>query len=470
MIKTLSQEFGLGNRKIHELKSTGVPIGNYRQGGIIKPFANVESKTNRIEKKSLENAYFSDPLIFRSINTAVQMISSAGFRLQYNSPKEKKLFEEFFENLGQIGEDVSWQEIEDYNLWAQFVFGGGWNELVPEEDSEEIIDINRLNPNSMDYARNNNGDICLDENQKPVGYTLEVPGSWGFKNKLTELSDPIPDGFEKVLKLDNKIFMLPKRIALIKLYTGGDQLEFWGLIEPAYEDTVRKSKIEEAGTNSAFQRWMSPLIAYVGDDRHPPTPQLAEQTLTTMKKMKHDLLATFPFFIKLDSVKGNEMDSYIEMLKSLRENQASSLQMPMPFVTGSGEATNRSTLNNQQALLEFTLNDVAKKTALKITRNILKPVALSKGLTTWPKLISNRVKVDELDDRSKRFVDYVGAGILTPEEVRPIIAEAEGIELMGLPKTKESEESDEEQEREDEQNEESEDLSRKNKKWKRKTT
>lgn len=432
MIKTLAKE--LLSKDTHELGS--LTIGGYREGGIIRPFQTLTEGKGRVAKQELENSFFTDTLIFRSVNVGVQMITAAGFRMQYNSEEEKKIFTDFFDGLGQIGEDCIWEEIYEYNVWAQMVFGAGWNELVPDEDDEEIVDINRLNPIVMDYARNVNHEIILDSNQKPIGYVQSIP-KYLSREQKQNLGDEIPEEFKKEFDLGNdKIFLLPERIGLIKLYTGGDNLEFWGLIEPAHKDTIRKARIEEAGTNSAFQRWMAPLIAYVGDQTHPPTPQLAKETLENMRKMKHDLLSTYPYYVKLDTVKGNEMESYIEMLKSLRENQAASLQMPMPFATGSGETTNRATLNNQQALLEFSLNDIAKKTALSITKRILRPVAESKGLSTWPKLVPNRVKVDELDDRAIRFSMYVREGIFSPEEVRGIIAETEGIELIKTPEQK----------------------------------
>lgn len=426
MIKTLADEFDL-NRKSKSLSSLG---GSYNLGGIINnPFLGNNINIVRVSKEDLERVYLKNPIIRNSIRRKCQMIASAGYRIKYTDDEERKKFEEFFDNIGSIGDDCDFDQIYNGIPKSQFIFGGAWIELIWDEKDQEIVDLNRLDSRTMDYARTNKGDIVIDPNtQKPVGYTQKKAKNI-YKDSNVMLGDNIPNGYEKVVDLKDKIFLLPKRVALIRFEEEGDGLEFWGLVETIYHDSLRKGKLEEAGFNSAFQRWMAPLIAYLGDDRHPPTPQLATQTLSTMKKMKHDLLSTFPYYVKLDTIKGNEMESYIQMLKSLRENEASGLQMPMPFAMSSGEATNRATLNNQQGLLEFGLNELAKTNATLITKRIFRPIAESMGLTTWPKLIANRVSVDEIEDRATRFKQYVDSGIFIAEEVREIIAKAEGITL-----------------------------------------
>lgn len=440
MIKTLVQEFNFNKPKVKELGSYG--FGSYKEGGIIRPFTK-ESSTGRIDKKALEYLYFNNSVIRNSIRRQVQMIGSAGYRLLYNNPKEQTTFEEFFKNIGQIGDECDFDEIYLKIPKNQFICGGGWNELIWDEEDEEIVDINSLDFKRMDYARNAKKEILIGIDQKPIGYTMKMFEGINSGQKVNvSMGDEVPENYKVFVDLgSDKIFLLPKRIALIRLEEEGDGLEFWGLLETIYRDSTRKGKLEEAGFNSAFQRWMAPLIGYIGDPTHPATPQLAAQTLENAKKMKHDLISIFPFYTKLETLKGNEMETYIEMLKSLRENEASGLQMPMPFAMSSGEATNRATLNNQQAMLEFGLNELVKLNAKLITKRIFKPIAESKGLKTWPTLVPNRVSVDEIDDRAVRFSMYVEKGLFTPDELRPSLAEAEGLILQNqkMPKIKKEE-------------------------------
>jgi hypothetical protein len=353
MIKTLASEFK-SNNQVKELGSFS--FGSFKEGGIIRPFAdNVGSKLGRVPKEELERLFFENGIIRNSVSRMVQMIESAGYRVLYTNQNEQNTFEEFFKDIGMIGDECDFEEIYLKIPKNQIIFGAGWNELLWDENETEILDMNSLDPKKMDYARNAKKEIVLGKDLKPIGYTKKIPEGYTFgKQTNKDLGDfgSLPKEFRGMVDLgSDKIFLLPKRIALIRYETEGDGLEFWGLIETIYKDSIRKGKLEEAGFNSAFQRWMSPLIAYAGDDTHPPTPQLAKQTLETMQKMKHDLLSVYPYYVKLDTVQGNEMDSYVQMLKSFRENEASGLQTPMPFAMSSGETTNRACYSEDTQVL-----------------------------------------------------------------------------------------------------------------------
>ena len=429
MINDLGEAFGFKNTP-HNLILNPPIKGSYSEGGMIRTKKISKKDLKRIPKSDLEDIYFKDPLLFNSINKSAQMITAAGYRIAYTNNNEEKKFKEFLFNLGRVGEDYTWNELYYYIFWAQKVFGAAWIELIWDRDDEQIIDLSRLDPKVMDYARNVDGMILLDDDQKPIGYTQKLPYGVSGEGK----GDKIPPKYDKLASYgDDTIFLLPKRIALIKMYTAGDGLSFYGCIEPTYSSSTRKLLLEEAGTNAAYQRWMAPLIAYVGDDKHPATTQLSDQTLKTMQSMRYNTYSTFPNYVKLDVLNSNTTEALNDILKYLRENQASGVGMPMPFATGAGEATNRATLNNQQSLLQFTLNDLAGKTASSITKYIFKPVSESMGLKSFPVFLTNKISTDEIEDKAERFVKYVQAGILDPEEARPIIMQMEGINQEELP-------------------------------------
>ena len=444
MIKDLGDAFGFNNTP-HDLVMNPPLKGSYVEGGMIRTKKISKKNLNRVPKKDLEEIYFKDPLLFNSINKSTQMITAAGYRIAYTNKKEENKFKELLFNLGRVGEDYTWNELYYYIYWAQKVFGAAWIELIWDQEDEQIIDLSRLDPKVMDYARNGDGIILLDEDQKPVGYTQKLPYGVIAKGQ----GDEVPEKYGKTLSYgDDTIFLLPKRIALIKMYTAGDGLSFYGCIEPAYSSSTRKLLLEEAGTNSAYQRWMAPLVAYVGDDKHPATTQLSNETLKTMQNMRYNTYSTFPNYVKLDVINTNTTEALNDILKYLRENQASGVGMPMAFATGAGEATNRATLNNQQSLLQFTLNDLAEKTSSSITKYIFKPIAASMGLDSFPVFLTNKISTDEIEDKSERFVNYVNSGILTAEEARPIILQMEGIVIEELPVVKKEDKKEREKSKE----------------------
>ncbi len=388
----------------------------------------------RVSRAELERAYLKDPLVFNSINKNVQMIMAAGSTNVAENKKDKKNIDEFLLNISEVGTPITWEELESHIFWSEMTYGLSFIEKIFDEKTDKkIVDLGKMDAKITDYARDSNGNIVFGSDMKPIGFTQKLP--LGIAD-ATELGDEVPDEFKSIIDLSEKIFLLSKRVAVIKLYPAGDEYESIGLIEPSYQSTIRKLNLEEANANSIYQRGTAPLVAYVGSENKPPTPQLMKQTVEEMKKFKHDRYFAFPYYTRIEEVGGKANQLMNEALKYFQKNQTSSLGIPLPFATGSGEATNRATLNNQGKLLEFTLNDVAKRTVSAINKFIYKPIAETNGWKTSPKLLWHYVSVDEYEDKSDRLIKYVDSGIFTPEEVRPTIIELENLNLPAkLPKT-----------------------------------
>ena len=87
--------------------------------------------------------------------------------------------------------------------------------------------------------------------------------------------------------------------------------------------------------------------------------------------------------------------------------------MPMAFATGAGEATNRATLNNQQQILELTLEDIVKKTISTFTKYILRRIQNKNGAKDIPKVIWGDVRAEEKNDKTKRLQAYKGMGAIS---------------------------------------------------------
>jgi len=423
MIKSLADGFGMG--EVRELAA--MPGGGRRRSSIsIKSNKISKSVFSRVAKEELEKAYYADPITFGSINKNVQMIMASGYKIKVD-PEDEKDFTEFLESLGQVGEPYTLDELLSFTLWSQMVSGYGWLEPVYNEEDTRIVDISRLDFKTMDYARNAQGEILLDDDQRPVGY-IQGGGSNAFNNPIG--GDEVPKEFKAEVDLSKGgIFLLPKRIALFKLYTGSDGFEAFGLIEPAYKSIVRKLNIEEAQTNSIYARGTYPLVDYVGDPTHPPTPQRLEQALDMMKKFSHERYFALPFFHKIEPVEVKQSDIVDQTIKTMRENQSASFGIPLAFATGAGESTNRATLNNQQAMTEFTLNDIITRTVETFHKFIFKPITDQRGYKSVPKLIWNKIGTEDWDEKSTRLQKWVGLGVLGPMDVRSTIIREESLPI-----------------------------------------
>jgi len=415
-IETLmGKEDRIDSQSIHTLALDG-------KVGDIKTAAVGQRSENRISKEELEYAYRADSFIFNAVNVAVQMIMSAGFTLKAEKASVRKWFENFFENISKVGADTTIEEILIRIFQDAYIYGGSWNELVWNVGDSNIVDLKTVNPIEMDFARNGDGNIVLDENEKPIGYVQSVPYGVDIEN----LGDPVPEGV--TFTGGNKIFILAKRIAYIPLYTYGSGFEGIGKVEPGYKATIWKLNLLKAGAESTSRRGFAPIIARVGTENVHPTPQMVANVLEKLKTLDYSKYMAIPNYVELTSLDVQSIDTYGDFLKYLTAMQSASLGVPVPFVTGLGEETNRSTLSTQLEVFELSLNSIANRVCRSIEKYILKPIADAEGFTEVPKLVWGKIstiikeekvgeipkeekpeKVDE-DEEVEEKLDYTPAG------------------------------------------------------------
>lgn len=382
--------------------------------------------TGRIDRKLLEEDYRYDPVTFNIINKQLQIMLHAGFLIKTTKTIYQKEYDEFFENIGDVGEETTKEELVEYILQDMLMYGNSYVELVYKNGdiNNEVVDLTIISEKKMDFAKNGKKEIVVDRWGRPVGYVMKLPYGTSSRN----LGDDVPKPYDKVVtRNSNEIFFLPQRIAHFKLHTYGERFYGIGLIEPSHASTTRKRKIEEARANEIYTRGANTIIAYVGDSEHDPTKQNLQDTLDNISNWKYDRYFAFPNWVKLDTIQMNDSDATDKTLDYLRVNQAASAGMPLAFATGAGEATNRATLNNQQQILELSLEFVLKKFGSAFNKYVLKRIAKSNGIKEVAKITFGNVKAEEKNDKHKRIVTAVSIGAMAPEEARAYILEVEDI-------------------------------------------
>ena len=379
--------------------------------------------------KELELTYRNEPQVFRSINLNTQMIMGAGYEMFCdNDPTGKvlKFFKAFMENIGRVGEQSTEEEILEAIFKNQMKFGKFMLEEVFNKTETRIVDLALTDPVSMDFARNESGSIVLDNQGRVVGFTQNL----GFNTETENKGDPVP---ENVYLKNKQIFLKPKRIANFWLY--GDKLNPIGLIEPGYKSIIRKQNIQEAQTNSIYARGTFPIIDYVGSPERFPTPKMIANATNKLKMMQHNRYFAFPYWHNVKPLEIKQSDIVEKTVKDMREEAAASLGMPLAFSMGTGEATNRSTLNTQQKTLEFSLNDVVKKTLALFKKQVFRRISFlmnfrdkNKKLIV-PHYVWGDIGAEDKDAKASRLTNYLKNGGITPEYVMPYVIKSEKLTL-----------------------------------------
>jgi len=373
---------------------------------------------DRVDPKELEVCYIFDAITFNSINKSTQAIMSAKYHLHAKDPVVFTYFTNFLNNIGKIGEDITFRELLYSTFQYQMIYGNAFIEIVWNKNMTKVTDLVVLDPKRIDYAKYGNNQIALDIYGKPIGYTQKVP----YGVDITGKGDVPP---KDVVISSDQIYIDAKRICHFKLFTYGDRFYGLGLIEPAYLSIKSKMNIEKAHADKATIP--NPVIDYVGDEFHEPTPDMIDNAVEKMSQFKSNRNFAFPRWHNLVSLDMKDDSVYTDALKYLRENQSASLGVPLSLAAGIGEATNRSTLTNQQDFLEFTLNDIVEKTISTFRKFIFSVISETEGFSEVPTLYWENVATKSIGSKSLRLVEYVKSNILLPNEVHDYAFNSEGL-------------------------------------------
>jgi hypothetical protein len=345
---------------------------------------------------------------------------SASHEITAEDPNVKKYFDEFTSNLGNSGSDITWEELLSQIYKFQCIYGRSWIENIWNKKGTTIVDWDLIDPKKMDYSKDSQQKLALDKFGKPLGYVETLPYDVPAKTQI------LPEYAKKIVTLpSNSIFLEPKRIALIKLFTVGDGFYPIGLIEPIYKTSLRKLNIEEALANAIWRHGFPIMLATIGDSNHEPTPQQVTSILSKLKDVNFKQELSIPYYYDLKILEAKKAEKLREHLEYFKDQEIAGLGIPKPFATGGGEATNRATLASQSDMFQLTLRDIINKTVFSIQKYMFKPICDIEGFKEIPNIKWDLVGPDELNEQSKRMIEYVKANIFTAEEVKPLIKQSE---------------------------------------------
>lgn len=420
----------IGEQVFEGVKLENIPGGGrqYSLGKDVKP------ENPLVSFSELELAYKTDSLNFGAINKSSQMIMAGGFKeFTHTKSGVVKKYKEFFENIGYIGNDITFDELLQSIFRDQMIFGNAFVEIIFNDTEDNIVDLAIIDPKKIDYAKTSDGKIVLDKNGKPIGYIIK------FGNGTYAEGDPLPVRYERHIQIEaNSIFVLSKRICHFKLYTVGDRFYGEGLLESSYKSVLYKKNIEKGQANSIYLKGFSPLIGYVGNERRMATPQDMKSVLEKIKDIDSTKIGVFPDWVKIEPLDMTSTDLAQSALKDMRTDQMASLSAPQALISGSGEETNRATLSDQRTLWEFTLKDIIKETMSYFKKYILKPINEYNNFGGVPDIQWGELRAENIDNTIEYIIKLLTAKSSHITEGFRLDIEDELRKLMNIKKSPEA--------------------------------
>ena len=320
------------------------------------PTSKTEERTKRKDKISdFQKLYLVDGLTFGFVNYLVHKIISK--ILFTGDPEDVKIFEIWQDkiNLRIKLEDI----VQDI-----IVCGGAWTEMI--YSSVDLEDIKIINPETMDYIRDNQENIKLDDEGKFLGFVQEINGRkrYWYKDRIEESNN--------VLFKADKDEDLRDRIKYWKLISFGESELGISFIKAVYRSAIIRSNLEDMIGESGFRG--GGIVAYLtGEPSQEQKRNLREQ-LTNITSRNIFLLKDN---IKLSTIPIPELSAREQLLYSLADFQASGMGVPLEALL-SGTKTYRQDFINKMADMEARIESYQARLAEQIQEYIIVPL-----LTLW---------------------------------------------------------------------------------------
>ena len=346
--------------------------------------------STRVQMKDLEIDYARDPICFAGVNWISALTASNGWDLSGDDADVKVVKE--------------WMGRMRFELWVKriamhlAIYGVTFNEIVPNKEGTIISSLNPIDPKSMDFSKTKDAlakeVLDLDGYGKPKFY-VQHPYDW--------------DG-----TMNAGIKFKPSEILYIPMRMIADSLWGVGILEPIHEITKIKMNIERALGEAIYRLGFPIPIAYLGDKEHDPTPNDSALMTQRLKKMNNMSNLSLPFYNKIDfytpSLQGmrDHLDYYVEQ-------QIAGIGLPKSVVTGTGQGTNRATLEELTDIAARNIDSIHHAIEEGLNQMIFKKM-VEWGQLTGPVTIKFKpLKVDEKMVKITAIVDLVNAGAMTPD-------------------------------------------------------
>ena len=369
----------------------------------------VSDRNSRVQRKELERLFITDAQTFKIVTAYKQLLLQAGYKISAINKTSQKQYDDFFNELGKIGMGYKLEQLLGRIIHDCVLYGYSYVERVYDITGARIVDLKPIDAKLMDYARDSNGLIVTDRLQRPVGFTMNV----GYYSNIK--GDPLPAG----VKLNSgQIFLDKKRIAcfIINPYSNG--FEGVGMIEPAYTQITRKIKVEDAASNSIYNSADSLIYAIVGDANRSASAPLMTSTLDTLKKWTTNRRAVFPYPTQVNAMDVAQSPQVNEILKYLRQEQATAGGMSLSMAVGSGESNNKSTMNTERRDFNTRLNALADEISTQFNSQILDYLYDINNYGSKAKLIWNEISVEDRSGMIAYLKTLYDIKAISPEEIR----------------------------------------------------
>jgi len=393
---------------ISQLQEQPTRAGEYIIGkiGKTKSQRGTES-TARIDPNQLEIVYNKDPIAFNGTNLLVRTILSTPHRIEPALKRDTKITEAI---LPQRKLDKILRQTFKHGI----IFGHAWYEKLKDK-SGKLVDLEVLDPKSMDYLRDDYGNVLYDQTgRQPQSYVQYIP------QNVAPVDGEIRVGSKRAIPL------ALEDIVHFKFNEVSDSSLGVGFIEPLYNTIKNKMNIEQGLSQSIIRHGFPIFHAKLGDERHEPLPDQIDEMYESLKNLDESTELVTPYYNEIQILESKQTTDTAQHLSYFIDQQIAGMGVPRPLVTGGGEATNRSVLERQQIIFQQTIKDLQETVSTTFEEQVLAKLAEDYGLSGTPELMWEDTNIESITAKAERLQGYSSVGLLIADKpIRDYIREKE---------------------------------------------
>lgn len=397
--------------------------GNQERARASRPMSvdNV-SQVRRITKDVIRELYHNDWFTFSQVNVVTSLFSRPKIDIISD---EKEKWTKFFEDMRNFGTNTSLKRLRAEVKRDAVGYGAGYIEYIWDVTGEEIVDLKRVDASKLEHAKDNRKNyLILNEMGLSIGYVLHLGPNADLRSK----GDPVPSKYSGIIDMQKgDIFISPDKIAEFPLYKLGNDTEALGIVEPSIQQTQRRMSLETSQVNALWTNGSGLPYLKVGSETHEPNPQMMDDALDMAANIRTSQAIAIPYYNEFGKIDSTLDKSSIDIMNNLLAASAGAGNVPLPFITGAGEATNRATLKTQRELFELSVQDHIDVFDQDWNGQIMATIAKANGYAEG-KIVSEEIRLESKDETVKRLKIYFDMNSLAPEEIREYVLATETIQ------------------------------------------
>ncbi len=366
------------------------------QGDILKEFT--------ISPNDLKLAYLSHPVVNRALHFRADLIVARGFTIDFSDEKTKEIIGEFLNNIKLNSPTNADLKTMIRNACIDTdVFGNSYYQLITNRKKNKIVKLAPRHPVNMDFQRDNQNHILLDNYGEPLGYAFKMEqGEVKFKRQ---------------------------EIAHLVFETLGDEFLGVPLLLPMFKTIERLANIEFAMAQALYKHGLPTRDIIVGNSDHSPSIQDIDDAAKEVQNIDRATEFTHPYWMEVKTIEPKWPSNVQNVPEFYLNAIVSASGIPKRFLLG--EEKFAATTMSLQRNLSLMLDPLQSRVKSWVEEQIFRPVLDLEGCDGIAELVWANV----LQQAEPGVVKDTIALANTVLEGKPLITWSEARQRLKLPAT-----------------------------------